>query len=64
MLIIKVQDNEKIDRALKRYRNKTRKTKLINNLRENKHYTKKSIKRRKQVEKAKYKQHLSDKENI
>ncbi|NLP59176.1 30S ribosomal protein S21 [Lutibacter sp. B1] len=64
MLIIKVQDNEKIDRALKRYRNKTRKTKLINNLRENKHYTKKSIKRRKQVEKAKYKQYLSDKENI
>ncbi|REE80593.1 small subunit ribosomal protein S21 [Lutibacter oceani] len=63
MLIIPVKEGENIDRALKRYKRKTRNTKLLNNLRENKHYTKKSVKRRKQIEKASYKQHLQDQEN-
>ncbi|MBT8317459.1 MAG: 30S ribosomal protein S21 [Lutibacter sp.] len=63
MLIIPVKDGENIDRALKRYKRKTRNTKLINQLRENKHFTKKSVKRRKQIEKACYKQHLQDQEN-
>ena len=58
MLIIKVKDGENIDRALKRYKRKTRNTKLINLLRENKEYTKKSVKRRKQIGKAEYKQVL------
>ena len=63
MLIIPVKEGENIDRALKRYKRKTRNTKLLNHLRENKHYTKKSVKRRKQIEKASYKQHLQDQEN-
>lgn len=63
MLIIPVKEGENIDRALKRYKRKTRNTKLLNQLRENKHFTKKSVKRRKQIEKACYKQHLQDKEN-
>jgi small subunit ribosomal protein S21 len=63
MLIIPVKEGENIDRALKRYKRKTRNTKLMNKLRENKHYTKKSVKRRKQIEKASYKQFLQDQEN-
>ena len=62
MLIIPVKDGENIDRALKRYKRKTRNTKLLNNLRENKHYTKKSVKRRKELAKASYKQNLQDQE--
>ena len=63
MLIIPVKEGENIDRALKRYKRKTRNTKLVNQLRDNKHYTKKSVKRRKQIEKAVYKQHLQDQDN-
>ncbi|GGK42744.1 MULTISPECIES: 30S ribosomal protein S21 [Flavobacteriaceae] len=63
MLIIPVKEGENIDRALKRYKRKTRNTKVLNQLRENKHFTKKSVKRRRQIEKAAYKQHLRDQEN-
>jgi small subunit ribosomal protein S21 len=60
MLIIPVKEGENIDRALKRYKRKTRNTKILNKLRENKHFTKKSVRRRKQIQKATYKQHLQD----
>jgi len=63
MLIIPVKEGENIDRALKRYKRKTRNTKILNQLRENKHYTKKSVKRRRKIEKASYKQFLRDQEN-
>lgn len=63
MLIIPVKEGENIDRALKRYKRKTRNTKILNQLRENKQFTKKSVKRRRQIEKAAYKQHLRDQEN-
>lgn len=63
MLIIPVKEGENIDRALKRYKRKTRNTKLLNHLRENKEYIKKSVKRRKQKGKAAYIQHLRDQEN-
>lgn len=62
MLIIKVQEGEKIDRALKRYKQKTRRTKLINNLRDQKQFTKKSVKKRKRMEKAVYIQDLRNQE--
>ena len=63
MLIIPVKEGENIDRALKRYKRKTRNTKVLNQLRENKQFTKKSVKRRRQIEKAAYKQNLRDQEN-
>ena len=63
MLIIPVKEGENIDRALKRYKRKTRNTKLLNLLRENKQYTKKSERRRKQKGKASYIQHLRDQED-
>lgn len=54
MIIIKVGKNENIERALKRYKFKVFKTKQLDNVRERQHYIKKSEKRRKQIEKAKY----------
>ncbi|NNK81851.1 MAG: 30S ribosomal protein S21 [Flavobacteriaceae bacterium] len=58
MLIIPIKDGENIERALKRYKNKYRKTKQLNTLRSKKHFTKKSEKRREEVAKAKYKEIL------
>lgn len=62
MLIIKVKDGEKIDRALKRYKNKYRKTKVMNELRERQQFKKKSVKRRQEIKKAIYVQKLKDEE--
>ena len=56
MLIIPIKDGENIERALKRYKNKYRKTKQLNTLRRNKHFTKKSEQRREEIAKAKYKE--------
>lgn len=63
MLKIKVQDGENIERALKRMKNKFRNTKVLQKLRENQHFTKKSVKRRKEIQKASYIQDLRDKED-
>jgi len=54
MLIIKVKDGEKIDFALRRWKNKVRKVKQINELRKRKQYTKKSVIKREQKLKAIY----------
>jgi len=64
MLIIPIKDGENIERALKRYKNKYRKTKQLNTLRSNKHFTKKSQLRREEIGKARYKQMLRDAEDI
>ncbi len=61
MLIINVKDSESIDRALKRYKNKHRSTKLMRELRKRKHFTKPSVERRAEVLKAKY---INEKYNI
>ena len=63
MLIINVKDGENIERALKRFKRKVRDTKLINNLRDGKQFNKKSVKKRKQLGKAIYKQILQNKED-
>ncbi len=54
MIIINVKEGESIDRALKRYKRKHRNIKLRNELRERKHFTKKSVKRRNEILDAKY----------
>ncbi|WP_196889459.1 30S ribosomal protein S21 [Aureivirga sp. CE67] len=64
MLIIPVKEGENIDRALKRYKRKYRNTKVLQELRANKQYTKKSIAKREQLIKAKYKEVLASRENI
>lgn len=58
MLIIPIKDGENIERALKRYKNKYRKTKQLNALRGKKHFTKKSERRREEISKARYKEAL------
>lgn len=64
MLKVKVQEGEKIEQALKRMKRKFRNTKVLQKLRENQQFTKKSVKRRKQVQKATYIQNLRDQENL
>jgi small subunit ribosomal protein S21 len=56
MIIIDTTKYGSIDQALKVYKNKVSKTKLINQLRERQSYTKPSVARRKEVLDAIYKQ--------
>ena len=62
MLIIPVKDGENIDRALKRFKRKFDRTKTMKQLRERKHFTKPSVTRRQQLQKAQYVQNLKTKE--
>jgi small subunit ribosomal protein S21 len=59
MLIIKV-DKGGIEKAIKKLRRKVRNVKQINKLRENKQFTKPSVKKRLQKQKAVYIQKLKD----
>ena len=62
MLIIPIKDGENIDRALKRFKRKFDKTGTMRQLRERQTFTKPSISRHAQVQKASYIQHLRDQE--
>ncbi len=54
MLIIKRVPGEKIERALKRYKNKVRKTKQLKRIKDNQEFTKKSKQKRDRLAKAIY----------
>ena len=54
MLVIKVGKNEKIDRALKRFKKKFRNTQVLKQLKEKKQHIKKSTKRRVEMQKTIY----------
>lgn len=56
MLKIIVKEGENIERAIKRFKNKYRKTKVLQTLREKQQYLKPSEKRRKNKEKAIYRE--------
>lgn len=63
MIKIEIKAGENIDRALKRYKRKHRNVKLKEELRERKHFTKKSELKRHQLQKAQYRdQYLRDQE--
>lgn len=64
MLIVKVKDGEKIDRALKRLKRKFRDTQVLQNLRDKKEFTKPSVERRQQIKKAQYIQSIKEKEDF
>ncbi|MFL0354195.1 30S ribosomal protein S21 [Xanthomarina sp. GH4-25] len=64
MIKIEIKEGEKIDRALKRYKKKHRNVKIMQNIRENQFFTKPSVKRRRQIQKAAYIQNLRDQEDI
>jgi small subunit ribosomal protein S21 len=54
MLIIDVRDSENIDKALKKYKKKFEKARMLRQLRSRKHFQKPSIHRRMEVLKAVY----------
>jgi len=54
MLIIPIKDGENIDRALKRFKRKFDRTKVMRTLRDKKQFTKPSVNKRKQNIKATY----------
>ncbi|MEN9336993.1 SSU ribosomal protein S21P [Flavobacterium fontis] len=60
MLIIPIKDGENIDRALKRYKRKFDKTGTVRQLRARQAFTKPSVVRRAQIQKAQYIQGLRD----
>jgi len=60
MLIIPIKDGENIDRALKRYKRKFDKTGTLRQLRDRKTFTKPSVTKRAQVQKAQYVQRLRE----
>ncbi|WP_339894285.1 30S ribosomal protein S21 [uncultured Algibacter sp.] len=64
MLKIPVKEGENIDRALKRYKRKFVKTTVKKQLQERKQFTKPSVARRVQVQKAQYIQTLRDAEEV
>lgn len=56
MLIIDVKESESIDKALKKYKKKFEKARILKELRNRKHFTKPSVKRRNEILKAVYKE--------
>ncbi|MCF2873386.1 MULTISPECIES: 30S ribosomal protein S21 [unclassified Tenacibaculum] len=62
MLKIIVKEGENIDRALKRYKRKFRNVKILQELRERKQFTKPSVARRAQIQKAAYREKLLKRE--
>lgn len=63
MLIIDSKDCENIDKALKKYKKKYEKSRVLNQLRERQAFTKPSIVRRTQVKKAVYRQQMENGEH-
>lgn len=59
MLIIDSKDCENIDKALKKYKKKYEKARILNQLRDRQSFTKPSIRRRTEVLKAVYKQQMA-----
>jgi small subunit ribosomal protein S21 len=64
MLRIEIKEGENIERAIKRYKRKHRNVKVMQNLRENQYFTKPSVKKRRQLQKASYIQNLRDQEEM
>ncbi|MET6991869.1 30S ribosomal protein S21 [Sediminicola arcticus] len=64
MLIIPIKEGENIDRPLKRFKRKFDKTGTMRQLRKRQAFSKPSVERRAQVQKAEYIQGLRDREEI
>ena len=58
MLIVNVDNKTPIEKALKLFKSKVIKTKLMTELKQRKEYTKKSVRRRNEVNKAVYSEKL------
>ena len=58
MIIVQIKEGENIERALKKFKRKFEKTGVVRELRARKTFEKPSVKRRDQIKKAIYVQHL------
>jgi small subunit ribosomal protein S21 len=56
MIIVEINENETIERALKKYKLKVNRSGVLRELRERKHFTKPSVRRRNMMLKAAYRQ--------
>ncbi len=56
MIIIDIKDSDSLDRALKKFKKKLERARIIHELRERQYFLKPSVKRRTQILKAIYKQ--------
>ena len=63
MIIVNVKDNESVDRALKRFKKKFERTGVLKELRARTYFEKPSVAKRKQKERAAYKQKLYAEQN-
>ncbi|PRY10693.1 SSU ribosomal protein S21P [Pontibacter ummariensis] len=63
MIIVNVKDNESVDRALKRFKKKFERTGVLKELRSRTYFEKPSVSKRKQKERAAYKQKLFAEQN-
>ncbi len=60
MLIVDSKDSDNIDKALKKYKRKFERAKVLTQLRNRQAYTKPSVKRRHEVLKAIYRQKIAN----
>jgi small subunit ribosomal protein S21 len=60
MIVVPVKEGENIDRALKKLKRKFEKTGVVREVRERQKFTKPSIKRREEIQKAVYIQKLRE----
>lgn len=58
MIIVQIKEGENIERALKKFKRKFEKTGVVRELRSRRTFEKPSVKRRDQIKKAIYVQHL------
>ncbi|MBF9251840.1 30S ribosomal protein S21 [Pontibacter sp. 172403-2] len=63
MIIVNVKDNESVDRALKRFKKKFERTGVLKELRSRTFFEKPSVSKRKQKERAAYKQKMYAQDN-
>ena len=60
MIRVVVKENESIDKALKRFKKKLEKTRVLKDYRSRQFFTKPSVERRKEILKAAYKEQKSN----
>lgn len=64
MIIVQVKEGENIERALKKFKRKYEKTRIVREIRERQAFAKPSVVNRKKMMKAVYVQHLRQNEEI
>lgn len=64
MILVQIKDNEPLERALKRFKKKVDRVKVLKEVKNRRYYTKPSIKQREEKLRAIYRQRLQQQENL